>query len=331
MLGKLPKINHPDLLVGLDWHDDAGVFRMTPDLAVIQTVDYFTPIVDDPYEFGEIAAANSLSDVYAMGGEPVTAMNVVGFPSTELEYSVLGEILRGGHAVTSAAGAILVGGHSVKSPELFYGLSVLGRVHPDRVIANKGARPGDHLVLTKPIGTGVLTTALKNGKLSTEHLRRATALMKRLNRDAARLMQANGAHACTDVTGFGLVGHLYEMLAASNVGAEIGLARLPLLDGALEHALAGDKPGGLGANRRHFGPRTVVEEPKGARSPGAEELTRARLDLVFDPQTSGGLLISLEPEAAQVVVAGLAAAGQGEAAVIGRIVEGPPRIRLSLD
>ena len=318
MLSQLPPTRHPDLLVGLDWHDDAGVFRLTPDLAVIQTVDFFTPIVDDPFDFGEIAAANSLSDVYAMGGEPLTAMNVVGFPATELDFSVLGEILRGGHAMTTRAGAILVGGHSVKAPELFYGLSVLGRVHPDRVVTNAGARSGDALVLTKPIGTGVLTTALKKGTVAEEELRQATAIMKRLNARAARQMVELGAHGCTDVTGFGLLGHLHEMTAASGVDVRLTLERVPLLPGARAHAQAGDTPGGLGANRRYL--QAHVSLPAN-QDP-------ALLDLLFDPQTSGGLLISLPPAAADRLVAALQAEGEPEAAVIGAVIEGSGRIEV---
>ncbi len=315
MLSGLAPIRHPDLLVGLDWHDDAGVFRLTPDLAVIQTVDYFTPVVDDPFDYGEIAAANSLSDVYAMGGEPITAMNVVGFPHTELELSVLGEILRGGQTMTQRAGAVLVGGHTVKAPELFYGLSVLGRIHPDRIVSNAGARAGDRLLLTKPIGTGVLTTSLKKGTLSPEDLARVTAVMKELNARASRLMVRYGAHACTDVTGYGLLGHLFEMTSASGVEALLDLDAIPVIEGALEHARAGDKPGGLGANRRYLEGRCTLPE-------GADP---ARVDLLFDPQTSGGLLISLAPEAAEAFLADEEASG---ATVIGTMGAGNGHIRV---
>ena len=317
MLSVLPPVRHPDLIVGLDWHDDAGVFRLGPDLAVIQTVDFFTPIVDDPFTFGEIAAANSLSDVYAMGGEPVTAMNIVGFPVSELDLSVLGEILRGGHAMTVQAGALLVGGHSVKSPELFYGLSVLGRVHPDRVVTNAGARPGDLLVLTKPLGTGILATSLKKGSLDTEGLALLTDCMKRLNRNASLRMVECGAHAATDVTGFGFLGHLHEMTAASRVDAVVALERVPLLAGALQAAAAGDKPGGLVANREHLAVHLDIEAD-----------SDPKLDLLFDPQTSGGLLVSLSPEAAERLVAALHADGEIETAVVGRVATGTGRIRI---
>jgi len=315
VLRVLPPVRHPDLIVGLDWHDDAGVFRLSPDLAVIQTVDFFTPIVDDPFEFGRIAAANALSDVYAMGGEPVTAMNVVGFPDTVLDYAVLGEILRGGHEVTAAAGALLVGGHSVKSPELFYGLSVLGKIHPDRVVTNAGARAGDRLILTKPLGTGILTTALKKGRLDPRHLQLVTESMRRLNRAAGRIMVELGAHAATDVTGFGLLGHLREMTAASGVDARLDLAAIPLLDGALEHARDGDKAGGLRANQRYLAPH--IDLP---------EADPDHLDLLFDPQTSGGLLVSLEAGAAEEMLRRLGAAGEPEARIIGEMTPGTGRI-----
>jgi selenide, water dikinase len=252
-----------------------------------------------------------------MGGEPLTAMNIVGFPVTELELSVLAEILRGGHAVTHAAGAVLVGGHSVKSPELFYGLSVLGRVHPDHVVTNAGSRPGDALVLTKPIGTGVLTTALKRGRLDAEDLARVTACMKRLNRNAGRRMVECGAHAATDVTGFGFLGHLREMTAASGVDAVVALERVPLLGGALEAAARGDQPGGLGANRAYLAPHLDLETD-----------ADPRLDLLFDPQTSGGLLVSLPPENARRLVAALHADGEDEAAVVGQVTTGTGRVRV---
>ncbi len=323
MLSQLAPSRHPDLLVGLDWHDDAGVFRLTPDLAVIQTVDFFTPVVDDPFDYGEIAAANSLSDVYAMGGEPLTAMNVVGFPNDDLDLPVLSEILRGGQSMTTRAGAVLVGGHTVKSPELFYGLSVLGRIHPDRIVANSGARPGDRLVLTKPLGTGILTTALKKGRLAPEHLAGVTAVMKELNARTSRLMVEAGAHACTDVTGYGLAGHLHEMTSASGVDADLDLDRIPILAGALEHARAGDIPGGLNSNRRYLEGKCLLPE-------GGDP---NRLDLLFDPQTSGGLLISLAPAEADRLVDALAApegsdASARTACVIGSVRAGTGLIQV---
>ena len=300
----------------MDWNDDAGVFRLSADLGVIQTVDYFTAVVDDPGDYGEIAAANALSDVYAMGGEPITAMNVVGFPADDLSLPILGRILRGGQLMCEQAGVVLVGGHTVKSPELFYGLSVLGRVHPDRIVSNAGARVGDALVLTKPIGTGVLTTALKKGTLEPGRLAAVTSLMKRLNRTASRLMLEWDAHGCTDVTGYGLLGHLREMTAASGVDAEVRLSDVPWIEGAHEHAAAGDKPGGLSANRQFLESSLKVE---GRVDP-------VELELLHDPQTSGGLLIALPPENAQGFLAALHTEGETEAAVIGAFTAGAGRI-----
>jgi len=320
VLAGLPRITHPDLLVGMETHDDAGVYRVSPDLALIQTVDYFTPIVDDPRDFGAIAAANAFSDVYAMGGVPRTAMNLVGWSQGEQPWDVLRSILEGAHEVVHEAGAVLVGGHSVKSPEIFFGLSVTGTIHPNRVVTNRGARPGDILFLTKPIGTGILATALKRGRLSAEGLSIATATMRRLNRAAAEAMQEIGVDACTDITGFGLLGHFFEMTKASGVDAVLDPERVPLLPGALDHARAGDKPGGLGANRTYVEPRLSIE---GAYDPPL-------LDLIFDPQTSGGLLIAVAEEKAEALASAFLVRGLKDAARIGRILgpgEGLIRLR----
>lgn len=319
-LAGLPKIQHPDLLVGLDTHDDAGVFRLRDDLAIIQTLDFFPPIVDDPRDYGAVAAANALSDVYAMGGEPLTAMNIVGFPASTLDFDVLREVLAGGLEVIQEAGVVLVGGHSVKSPELLYGLSVTGRMHPRDVKANAGAKPGDALVLTKRIGTGVLTTALKREHLSPEALAMVTKSMRRLNARASRIMVELGAHGCTDVTGFGLMGHLSELTSASGVDAELELSHIPFLEGAVEHARAGDQPGGLVANRNHFA--RLVDLPE-----AANEDMAARFDLLFDPQTSGGLLIALEESKAKVLLQRLAHEGE-QGFRIGSCVAGSGRIRV---
>ncbi len=315
----MPQTKHPNLLVGMETHDDAGVYRLSSDLALIQTVDFFTPIVDDPFQFGAIAAANSFSDVYAMGGRPLTALNIVGWPQDELPWEALTAILRGAHEVVHEAGAVLVGGHSVKAPELFFGLSVTGVIHPGKVITNAAARPGDRLFLTKPIGTGILTTALKKGKLEPEYLAIVTATMRRLNAAAAEAMEEVEAGAATDITGFGLLGHLFEMAAGSGVDVEIDVGRVPLLPGALEHAEAGDKPGGLLGNRNYTKPH--VE--------GYEAIAPPLLDLLFDPQTSGGLLISVpESRAARLAVI-LAAKGVQEGVEIGRVTgKGTGTIRL---
>lgn len=306
----MPRNEHPDLLVGTETHDDAGVFRVAPDLALIQTVDYFTPIVDDPYAFGAIAAANALSDVYAMGGVPRTALNIVGWPQGQLPWEVLGEILRGGHEVVHEAGAVLAGGHSVKSPELFYGLSVTGTIHPDRIVTNAGAKIGDRLFLTKPLGTGILSTALKKQNLEPELLQTMTATMRRLSAGAAQAMMEVGVNAATDITGFGFLGHLLEMARAAGVTVEIDSRHVPLLAGAIEHARAGDKPGGLHANRRYVEASLTV----------AADVDPAVFDLLCDPQTSGGLLISVAEERAGALAAALAARGVPEAALVGTIL-----------
>jgi len=319
VLATLPRTEHPDLIVGTETHDDAGVFRLSPDLALIQTVDYFTAIVDDPYAFGAIAAANALSDVYAMGGVPRTAMNIVGWPQGQLPWEVLGQILRGGHEVVHEAGAVLVGGHSVKSPELFYGLSVTGTIHPDRIVTNAGAKVGDRLYLTKPLGTGILSTALKKGSLTPGLLDLVTTTMRGLNAGAARAMASVGVNAATDITGFGFLGHLLEMVRAADVTIEIEALRVPILTGALDHARAGDLPGGLFANRRYVESSLEV----------APDVDPALLDLLCDPQTSGGLLIAVPESRADALAAALAREGTGSAAMVGAIVEeGQARIRV---
>jgi selenide,water dikinase len=305
--------------VGTETHDDAGVFRLSPDLALIQTVDYFTAIVDDPYTFGAIAAANALSDVYAMGGVPRTALNIVGWPQGQLPWEVLGQILRGGHEVVHESGAVLAGGHSVKSPELFYGLSVTGTIHPDRIVTNAGAKVGDRLFLTKPLGTGILSTALKKGRLEPELLALVTATMRRLNAGAAHAMMSVGVHAATDVTGFGFLGHLLEMARAAGVTIEVDAERVPALSGALEHARAGDTPGGLASNRSYVEPSLEVD---GAVDP-------ALLDLLFDPQTSGGLLISVAEARSEALEEALTKEGVMGARLVGKITgTGPGTIRV---
>jgi selenide,water dikinase len=270
------------VLVGRETFDDAGVFRLSDDLALVQTVDFFAPIVDDPYEFGQVAAANALSDVYAMGGEPLTALSIVGFPTGTLPIEVLTEILRGGQDKVHEAGATIIGGHSIIDEELKYGLSVTGRVHPDRILTNAGARPGDVLVLTKPLGTGFVTTALKRGSVTMDVAAPTIASMRALNRDASRQAVALGAKCATDITGFGLLGHAHHIARGSNVSLRIEAARLPVLPGALEAWRAGATPGG--AERNDAFVREFTEW--GSVEPFHEAL-------VIDPQTSGGLLISL--------------------------------------
>jgi selenide,water dikinase len=310
---------HPDVLVGFERSDDAGVYRLTDELALVQTVDFFTPVVDDPYEFGLIAAANSLSDVYAMGGRPLCAMNIVTFPAGKMAIEVLRETLRGGLEKLREAGVALVGGHSVTDPELKYGLSVTGVVHPDRVWTNAGARSGDRLVLTKPLGTGIVNTAIKAGAAGAAAIREVVASMARLNRDAAAVAARFGTRACTDVTGFGLVGHADEMIRGTGLGVRLDAAALPAFTEAREHAAMGLLPGGLQRNRDHW---KETLRP----APGVDPFA---IDLVCDPQTSGGLLLAIDAEKADALVAAMRAEGV-PAVVIGEFVADPQeRIELA--
>jgi selenide,water dikinase len=293
-----------DLLVGLETGDDAGVVRLDDETALIQTLDFFTPIVDDPYTFGQIAAANALSDVYAMGGQPLCAMNIVCFPQKDMDISVLTMILRGGLLKIHEADALLVGGHSINDKEIKYGLSVTGVVHPDKILTNRGAQVGDLLVLTKPLGTGIVSTAAKKKAASDESLRVSLDLMTTLNRKTAESLSGLSVHACTDVTGFGLIGHLAEMIEDSKVGARINSADIPVLPGVEEYSQKKLVPGGLFRNRDF---RAGMVE-MGASVPQYLQ------DVLFDPQTSGGLLIALPAPQAKKL----------PGAVIGEIVSDPP-------
>ncbi len=287
-LRTLPQSKHPDLLVGFNKADDAGIFRISEHQALVQTVDFFPPIVDDPYSFGRIAAANALSDVFAMGGRPLTALNIVGFPVGTLPISILTEILRGGAEKVEEAGAVVVGGHSIKDKELKFGVAVTGIIDPSRVITNAGAKPGDWLFLTKPLGTGLITTGIKRNAVSDELAAIVIESMAKLNRIPAELMVTFGAHAATDITGYGLLGHAYEMAAASGVSIRIFSKTLPLLPQALE--LAGQKmiPGGANDNREFLAGHVKVT--------GSID---SNLEVVlFDPQTSGGLFIAIPPQRA---------------------------------
>jgi selenide,water dikinase len=294
VLGALPRIPNPNVLVGFDTADDAGVYRLTDDLALVQTVDFFTPIVDDPFTFGAIAAANSLSDVYAMGGAPISALSIVAFPANA-DTDILEAILRGGLEKMREAGCAVLGGHSVNDPELKFGYAVTGTIHPARVKTNSGARPGDALVFTKAIGTGVIGTALKRGIAVQAGVEAATKSMLTLNRTACETMLRFDVHGCTDITGFGLIGHAREMALGSNVTLEIEAASVPLLPGAMDAALAGAIPGGL-RNNCEFASGDV--ESEGSLDP-------ALLDLLYDPQTSGGLLISLPEKDAALLIEAL--------------------------
>lgn len=278
----MPRPTDPRLLVGLDTFDDAGVFAVSADLALVQTVDFFAPIVDDPYAFGQIAAANALSDVYAMGGEPLTALNIVGFPTDKLPMEVLAEILRGADAKIREAGAVIVGGHSVIDDEVKFGLAVTGRVDPRVMLTNAGARPGDRLVLTKPIGTGVLATAAKRGDLGSDEHRSLIESMATLNRAASLAARDVGARCATDITGFGLLGHASHIARASEVTLVVRAAAVPTLPGAREAVARGIRTGGAERNRAYLDP--LVDW--GSTS----EADRA---LLVDPQTSGGLLVAI--------------------------------------
>jgi selenide,water dikinase len=276
-------VKSPNLLVGLENPDDAGVYQLTDDIAIVQTVDFFTPIVDDPFTFGQIAAANSLSDIYAMGARPVTAMNIVAFPVTKFDISVLKDVLRGGLEKLQEADVVLVGGHSIEDHELKYGLSVTGIIHPQQVLAKQGAQAGDVLILTTPLGTGIISTALKGGAASAAAVDTMVANMATLNRRAAELIQDAGVHACTDITGFGLVGHGYEMAKAGDCAFVINSAAVPVIPEALEYAGMGLVPGGCQANRKFYEPHVEYRAP----------LTDELRDILHDPQTSGGLFFAV--------------------------------------
>ncbi len=293
--------------------DDAGVYRVSEDLALIQTVDFFTPIVDDPYDFGRIAAANSLSDVYAMGGTPKTAMNIVAFPLSRMEKKVLREILSGGIEKIKEAEAVLLGGHSIEDEEIKYGLSVTGFVHPAKILANQGLRPGDCLILTKPLGTGIISTAIKGGLATPQTVRQVTELMATLNKQAAEIMQDFAVSACTDVTGFGLLGHLAEMIAGTGLGVTLDGGSVPVLPEALEFAAMGFVPVGAYKNRQHRQEMIAA----------AEDFSPVLRDILFDPQTSGGLLIGCAENEAIPLRNRMRSEGLVSAEIIGYVTDTP--------
>ncbi len=301
---------YPQLLVGLEVSDDAAVYKINDEVAVIQTLDFFPPVVDDPYDYGAIAAANALSDVYAMGGEVALALNICGFPP-DLPAEVITEILRGGAEKVAEAGGALAGGHTVDAKEPTYGLSVMGLIHPDRVLTKGGARPGDALVLTKPLGVGIITTALKREVADPAHVAAAVESMKKLNRQAARLVQQASVHACTDITGFALLGHGQEMAERSNTRFHFHLNALPFLDGAKQYADDNLFPGGSCNNRDAYA--RWVDFPPGL----SEEMQL----LLFTPETSGGLLVAVPPERLETLTAIFASEGH-PCWVVGEVVEG---------
>jgi selenide, water dikinase len=312
VLQNIKLTTHADLLIGLDISDDAAVYRLSDSQAIVQTVDFFPPIVDDPYSYGAIAAANSLSDVYAMGGTPILALVVAAFPD-DLPHEIIRAILQGGADKVAEAGAVIGGGHTVVDREPKYGLCVTGLIAPDRALAKATAQPGDALLLTKPLGTGIITTAIKRGAGHESHLQAAIESMLRLNKAAAEIAQSVTTHSATDITGFGLLGHAAEMARKSGVSLMIDSQRLPLLPGALEYAQAGIAPGGLNRNRE------FVETDGYVRY--GESVDLAIKLLLFDPQTSGGLLLALPPAAADAYESRAADMGQS-CWRIGEVVEG---------
>jgi selenide, water dikinase len=317
-LQSLPIQSHPDLLVGMETSDDAGVYRLTPEIALIQTVDFFTPVVNDPYTFGQIAAANALSDVYAMGGRPLTALNLVCYPVKTVPKEVLQAILAGGLDKIHEAGALLVGGHSVDDTELKYGLAVTGVVHPDRVLTNAGARVGDALILTKPLGTGVIATAMKGRLASPEAEAEAIRVMTALNRLPAACLENLAVNAVTDITGFGLLGHALEMATASQVEITFFAHQVPVLAAAKEYAAMGLVPGGSFANRRFCETHLQV-------APGLDPLL---VVLLSDAQTNGGLLLAVAPDQAPPFLDCLRGHGL-HAGLVGEVTgQGPGRVRL---
>ena len=308
VLEKLPKVHNENLLVGTETSDDAGVYKLNDQLAIIQTVDFFTPIVDDPYTFGVIAATNALSDVYAMGGDPITALNIVCFPN-RIDLSVLGEILRGGLDKAKEAGAIIVGGHTIEDDEPKYGLAVTGVISPDKVLKNYGTKVGDVLILTKPLGIGIISTAMKSGAASNQSKEKVIKSMTTLNKYSSEIVRKYKINACTDVTGFGLMGHSYEMASSSNVTIELDKEKIPYIDEAKEYAQKEFLPGGMYNNMEHLkGKYEFIDIP--------EYLS----NIVFDPQTSGGLLVACSEEDAQEILKELNQL-EIKSSIIGKVIE----------
>ncbi len=300
-------------MVGLEKPADAGIYQLTRDIAIIQTVDYFTPIVDDPYTFGQIAVTNALSDIYAMGGKPITAMNIVCFPKEKLKISVLREIIKGGMDKMHEAGVLLLGGHTVDDLELKYGLAVTGTVHPKKIITNANAQPGDKLILTKPLGSGIIATALKAGLARKETVKKIVQSMTTLNDKTAKIMLGLGVNACTDITGFGLIGHTYQLAVNSDVGIKIYLDNLPIFPETKKFLAQGFVPGGLYTNRDFYLPHLETS------------LAKEKIDILFDPQTSGGLLIAVPEEKSGKLLKKLFEEGIKDASLIGEVVAKPAR------
>jgi selenide,water dikinase len=295
------------MLVGTETADDAGVFRLRPDLAIVNTVDFFTPIVDDPYLFGQISAANSLSDVYAMGGEPKTCMNIVCFPKGKMDIAILGEILRGGADKVKESGAVIIGGHSIIDEEIKYGLAVTGVIHPDKIFRNVGVQEGDALILTKPLGTGIISTALKKGKASEESVNEAVVSMTTLNATASLVARKHKVHAISDITGYGILGHAQEMASGSGVTLVIESSKLPLLKSAVRLAEKGYLTGGCKRNKDYLDDKMSIDK----------SIREGLVEVALDPQTSGGLLIAIAKRHAAKLVDELHAAGVSAACEVG--------------
>ena len=320
VLSQVPVLSHPDLLVGTETGDDAAVYRLNDHTSLILTVDFFAPITDDPFEFGSIAAANSFSDVYAMGGKPLLALNIVGFPAA-LAKDMLAEVLRGGYAKAAEAGCLIVGGQTVDDPEPKYGLSVVGLLEPGKQVTNAGAQPGDRLVLTKPLGTGIITTGCKRGNAPADVLKNAVDTMATLNRAACEAMMTVGVSACTDITGFGLMGHLRSLVRGSKVAAQVHFGQVPVLPGTWELLEQGVVPGGTYRNLQ-----SVADSVQ-----WHHDLTEQQRLLLCDAQTSGGLLISVPEGKLEYLLSELAAASVPVRSVVGEISEGPSgQIQVSL-
>jgi selenide,water dikinase len=313
VLRLLPKVDDPNILVGTNTADDAAVYRISDDLAIVQTVDYFTPVVDDPFTFGMITAANSLSDIYAMGAKPLFALNIVGFPSKQLPLEVLAEILKGGATKAAEAGISIIGGHTIEDSEPKYGLVVTAVIEPQKVVTNAKAKPGDVLVLTKPLGIGIITTAIKRGVVAKETINKVVEVMSTLNKSGAEVMVEVGVNACTDITGFGFLGHLHEMVKGSGVGAKISLGKVPVLSEAWELIAQGIAPGGTYKNLEYLQNDIIWDNSISVE---------AQL-ILADAQTSGGLLIAVPSEKAHPLVTALEQAQVPVVAIVGEIVADP--------
>lgn len=307
----MPKQNDPNILVGFNSVDDAGVYKIREDLAIVHTVDFFPPIVDDPYDFGAIAAANSLSDIYAMGAKPNSALNIVGYPAEKLPLWALDEILKGGAEKALEAGVSIIGGHTLKTKEPIYGLAVVGTIHPQKIISNAGAKPGDSLVLTKPLGTGIISTAIKKGLVNEDVVIKMVKIMSFLNKYASESMLEVGINACTDVTGFGLLGHIGEMVGASKVGAKIYASKVPIIEPALKLAKERIVPGGTLSNLKYAEKKVDWDE----------KVTDEEKLILCDAQTSGGLLISVPKQKETQLLRSLISKGVSGSVVIGEIIE----------